>query len=533
MPRERLSMRKIREILRWKWELGRSHREVAGALGVSLGKVSSTVSRAEALGLDWAAVRDLRDDVLDARLHGPRAPRRPLYPRPDFLAMYTELKRVGVTLELLHHEYRERQPGGYSYSRYCELYREWLGRQSIVMRQEHRAGEKMFVDYSGKKPALVDRRTGELIPVELFIAVLGASNLTFAEATATQRSADFLGSHVRAWTYFGGVTVITVPDQLRSGVSQPDRYEPGIQRSYADLAEHYGTAVIPARPRKPRDKAKAEAAVLVVQRWILARLRDRIFFTLDELNEAIAELLEELNARKMRRYGMSRRELFEKVERAALLPLPGEAWTYAEWRVARVNIDYHVEVDRHYYSVPHSLRGETVEIRLTARTVEILTGGERVASHVRSYRAAHHTTVPEHMPKSHRAHLEWTPSRLVSWAASVGPKTAELVQTILKERRHPEQGYRSCLGILRLQKQYGADRLEAACARAVGVRARSYRHVGSILKNGLDRMPLFDAADTGRPPVTHENIRGPEYYQEEIESDADAGDDGEAERARA
>jgi transposase len=397
--------------------------------------------------------------------------------------------------------------------KFCIAYRTWAKKQKLTMRQEHRAGEKMFVDYSGKKLHVVNATTGEVVEVELFVAVLGASSYTYAEATWTQRSVDFVASNARALAFYGGVTRALVPDQLKSAVTGASRYEPEIQRAYEDFARHYGTVVLPARPRRPRDKAKVEVAVQVVQRWIVARLRNETFFTLAELNARIAELLVDLNDRKMRDYQASRRELFERIDRPALLPLPATAYEHADWKRARVNIDYHAELDHHFYSAPHSLVHEEVEFRYTATTVEILCRGIRVASHVRSFRRGGFTTVPEHMPKAHQKHLQWTPSRIISWASAVGPKTSTYVTAILAERTHPEQGYRSCLGILRLSKQYGNERLEAACERANLAGARSYRSVDSILRAGLDRLPLRQPESTQTELFpSHENVRGPLYY---------------------
>jgi len=513
MATERLSMRKTREILRQKWELGRTHREVAASVGLSLGTVAVTLSRAVKAGLDWPATQALPDDALEERVYGVRT--SPLVrSMPDFEYLHAERKKPGVTLQLLHLEYLAKQADGYRYTAFCDRYRDWLKRRGLTMRQEHFAGEKLFIDYAGKKPHIVDPMTGEVIDVELFVAVLGASNYTYAEATLTQRGPDFIASNIRALAFIGGVTAALVPDQLKSAVTVASRYEPGIQRTYEELARHYGTAVVPARPRRPRDKAKVEVAVQIAERWVVARLRHETFFSLDALNERIAELLVELNDRKMRRYGASRRELFERLDRAALRPLPSGPFIYAEWNKARLNIDYHVELDHHYYSAPHTLVHELLEARLTATTVELFHHGERIASHLRSYRRGRHTTIAAHMPKAHQKHLEWSPSRILHWAASIGPKTRELAEAILAERRHPEQGYRSCLGILRLGKRFGPERLEAASARAVAVRARSYRHVESILKNGLDRLPspAEPMDEEGATPVTHENIRGGGYY---------------------
>ena len=514
MANERLSMRKTREILRLKWELGRSHREVATSLGVGLGTVSLALERAIAAGLVWPAVEAMSETELDRRLY--RRKELPLgdRPAPDFAYLHTELRRQSVTLELLHHEYLERHPDGYRYSQFCERYRRWVGTQRRSMRQVHRAGEKLFVDYAGQHPRVIEPETGEVREAELFVAVLGASSFTFAEASWTQQSHDWIASHMRAFEYLGGVPGAVVPDQLRTAVSIPCRYEAGIQRTYQELAEHYGTIILPARPAHPRDKAKVEVAVQVAERWILARLRNQSFFSLIELNGRIAELLEELNGRLMRVYGASRRELFERFDKPALKPLPDRRFVYGEWKSARVSIDYHVEVDHHYYSVPHQLVGEKLDVRLTATTVEIFQRGVRVASHARSYRRGMHTTVAEHMPAAHRAHHEWSPSRLVRWGQTVGPKTAALVEAILSDRPHPEQGYRSCLGILRLERRYGRERLEAACARALGAGARSYRHVDSILKHGLDRQPSQEPSVAGEPRqlLLHENVRGGRYY---------------------
>jgi transposase len=507
-------MRKAKEILRQKWLLGRSHRAIAASAGVGVGSVSEVAGRAHAAGLaTWDAIDALDEAALEARLYPARAGERPR-PLPDPAYLHTELRRKGVTLQLLHVEYLEQHPGGYGYTQFCEHYRSWLKRHAPTMRQVHRAGEKLFVDYSGKKPSIADPHTGECVEVELFVAVLGASNYTYVEATLTQRGPDWIASHIRALDFLGGVPAALVPDQLKSGVTRPCCYEPGIQRTYADLAGHYGTAVAPARPLHPRDKAKVETGVLVAQRWILARLRNQTFFSLDELNGRIAELVDELNDRTMKVYRESRRQLFERLDRPALRPLPTARFVYGEWKQVRVNIDYHVEVDGHYYSVHHSLIHEQLDARVSATTVEVFRRGERVASHRRSFERGRHTTVAEHMPKHHQKHLEWSPSRLAHWAGTIGPRTAQLVEAILADRPHPEQGYRSCLGILRLGKRYGDERLEAACRRALLAGARSYRHVESILKHGLDRAPVVnqDDAPVENKPIHHENVRGRDYY---------------------
>jgi transposase len=502
-------MRNSREIIRQKWLLGRAHRAIAESVEASLGVVSKTLQRASAAGLTWESVQAIEDEELERRLY-PHAALEAQRPEPDCVWVHRERHRPGVTLELLHHEYLERHPNGLRYTTFCDRYRGWLGRRGLVMRQVHAAGDKLFVDYSGKKPRIVDAATGEVTDVELFVAALGASNLTYAEASYTQRGPDWIASHVRALEYIGGAPGALVPDQLKSGVTRACLYEPETQRTYEELAEHYGTTVLPARPAHPRDKAKVEVAVQIAQRWLLARIRDEVFHSLGALNARLWELLVDLNARVMRRYGKSRRELFEQMERAALRPLPATRFEYVEWLKARVNIDYHVAVEGHLYSVPYRLVHEQVEARIGADVVEILHGRTRVAAHRRSHVKGAFTTLTEHMPSAHRAHAEWTPSRILAWAGKVGAATRDLCEAILADRPHPEQGFRSCLGILRLGKRYGEIRLEAACNRALRVKARSYRHVESILKNGLDRVATHDEQTT--LSLTHENVRGRDYY---------------------
>lgn len=512
MATERLAMHQAREILRQKLTLRRSHRAIVAAVGVSMGTVSKVVVRATALGLDWAAIEALDDDALDTRLYGPRCTTHDPRPRPDPATLHVELRRPGVTLQLLHLEDLERHPDGYRYTKFCDVYREWLDRRAPTMRQVHVAGDKMFVDYAGKKPHYVEPATGEVIEVELFVAVLGASSYTYAEATRTQTIADFTASNARAFTFFGGVTNAIVPDQLKSAVTTSSRYEPGVQRTFAELGRHYGTTILPARPGAPRDKAKVEVAVQVAERWILARMRNERFDSLAALNARIAELVDELNRRVMRHYKMSRLELFERLDRPALRPLPETPFVHAEWTKARLNIDYHAKVGEHFYSAPFTLVHEELWARSTATTVELFHKGARVASHLRSYVAGRHTTDPRHMPAAHQKHAEWTPSRILGWASTVGPRTAQLAEAILAERCHPEHGYRSCLGLFRLAKRFGHERMEAACARALAVGARSYRPVESILKHGLDRAPALDVEAREAASVVHENVRGADYY---------------------
>ncbi|MGQ0673198.1 MAG: IS21 family transposase [Hyphomicrobium sp.] len=420
------------------------------------------------------------------------------------------MKRKGVTLQLVWEEHRSQHPEGYGYSRFCELYRSWAKRLSPTMRQTHVAGERMFVDYAGTTIDVVDAATGEVHAFQLFVATLGASSMTFAEATRTQGLSDWLGSHTRAFAFFGGVPATTMSDNLRSGITKACFYEPAVNRAYAEMAAHFGTAIVPARPYKPRDKAKVEVGVQVATRWIIAKLRKRTFFSLAELNAAIAEQVAALNARVTRHLGASRKALFDDIEKPALEALPAEPYVYAEWKECKLGLDYHVEVDKHYYSAPHELLRERVWARITARTVEVIHKSKRVASHVRSSSNRKHTTVREHMPSSHRRHADWTPESLKRRAGEIGPKTSVLVDIVLRSRTHPEQGFRSSIGILRFAKTHGSDRLEAACARALEIGAHSYTSVKSILKNDLDRRRPAPATDG--PAIAHSNIRGPNYF---------------------
>lgn len=510
MAGERLLMRKIRDVLRLKAG-GMSKRQIAASVGIGATAAGEYLRRAQAAGLAWPLPVALDDVALEARLFpAPQTIASDQRPQPDWAAIHRELKRPGVTLQLLWEEHRAAHPNGYGRSRFCELYRDWAGRLSPTMRQTHVAGERMFVDYAGTTIELVDAETGEVHACQLFVATLGASSLTYAEATRTQTLPDWISSHTRAFAFFGGVPSMLVSDNLKSGITKACFYEPAVNRSYAEMASHYDTAIVPARPMKPRDKAKVEVAVLLATRWIIAKLRDRIFFTLAGLNAAIAECVTALNDRRSRHLGASRRELFENLERGALKGLPATPFEFAEWKQCRVGLDYHVEIDKHYYSVPHALLKEKLWARKTASTVELFHNGRRVAAHVRSSSNRKPTTVREHMPSSHRRYAEWTPERLQRKAAEIGPRTAILVEVIIAERTHPEQGFRSCIGILRFAKSYGAERLEAACARALDIGARSYTSVKSILKNNLDRQRPAEATDG--PAITHPNIRGPGYF---------------------
>ena len=512
MPGQRLPMRKIRDVLRLT-AAGMSSRKIAASLVVGATTVVDCLQRARAAGVSWPLLDDLSDEALEARLFPAStalAEIRARRPQPHWPTIHRELRRPGVTLQLVWEEHRAAHPEGYGYSRFCELYRAWEGRLSPTMRQTHVAGERLFVDYAGTTLDVIDASTGEAMPAQLFVAALGASNYTYAEATWTQGLADWIGSHTRTFAFFDGVSAMVVSDNLKSGITKACFYEPAVNRTYAEMAAHYDTAVVPARPNKPRDKAKVEVAVQVATRWIIAKLRNRRFFSLGELNAAIAELVTALNNRVTRHLRASRRALFDDLERSALKKLPAEPYAYAEWKECRAGLDYHVEIEKHYYSVPHALLRETMWARITARTIEVFHRGKRVAAHVRSSSNRQHTTVREHMPSSHQRYADWTPERIQRQANEIGPKTSALVEIILRERTHPEQGFRACIGILRHAKSFGRERLEAACDRALEIGARSYTSVTSILKTNLDRKRPAPATDG--PAIAHTNIRGSRYF---------------------
>jgi transposase len=514
-------MRKIRDVLRFHF-VGkvRSSRKIGRAVGCGKTAVLELLRRAPALGMNsWSDVEALDDERLE-RLFYPEllSARGPgSNTQPDWKKIHAELSRRDhqVTLALLWSEYKADNPKGYQYSRFAELYRRWQLRLSVVMRQHHRPGEKSFVDYcDGLK--IVDSVSGELIPTQLFVGTLGASSYTYAEATLSQTLPDWLGSHVRMYEFFGGVTPITVPDNLRSGVTKACRYEAEINLSYRDLSEHYGTCIIPARPYKPRDKAKVEAAVLVAQRWILAVLRNRTFYSLKELNLAIGLLLEKLNNRVMRHVNQSRRDLFERLDRPALKPLPAMPYEFAEWKKERLPIYYHVRYDDHFYSAHYTLTGQVLWCRGSGSTVEIFHNGTRVASHARSFVKYEYTTDPAHRPASHGAHAEWTPERIVSWGKTIGPQTALLIGQVIASKPHPEQGYRSALGIIRLADKFTKERLEKAAEKALAIRSPSYQTVLSMLKRRMEAVPLAGAPAAHNEQqlelLAKENIRGPGYY---------------------
>lgn len=515
MPQERLSMRKISEVLRLKHERNLSNRKIATSCKISKTTVANYLDRAKEAGISWPLPQDMTEDRLQVLLFPEEAKASSdQVPAPDWNVVHQELQRKDVTLALLWDEYKQAHPNGYQYSWFCREYRTWRGKLDLVMRQTHRAGEKLFVDYAGQTVPVITPDTGEVHQAEIFVAVLGASNYTYAEATWSQGLWDWINSHVRALSYFQGVPLIVVPDNLKSGVNKAHIYEPDLNPTYQDMARHYNLAIIPARKRKAKDKAKAETGVQVVTRWILGRLRHQDFFSLYTLNQEIRRLLKALNQRPFRKLEGTRKSLYEKLDKPALQSLPARAYEYALWKKVRVNIDYHIEIERHYYSVPHQLVKKQLDARYTQNTVEIFHKNSRVASHKRSFRKGGHTTVKEHMPKAHREYAEWTPERLVRWAAKAGPNTAELVKAIMAKKIHPQQGFRPCLGVMRLGKHYGFNRLEKACQRALRLGASNYKSVESILKNNLDRQPLPGTEqEEDQHLPEHENLRGAPYFQ--------------------
>jgi transposase len=511
-------MRKIRETLRLHFGLGRSARETARSVGVAQSTVSYLIQRARLAGLGWPLPDGMSETELERLLYPGNQGRPRRRPEPDWESIDRDLRRhKGMTLELAWLEYRNACSAGLQYSQFCAHYQQWRGKLDIVLRQNYRAGEKLFVDYAGPTVPIVHRKTGTTTQAQIFVAVLGASSYTYVEAQRGQDLASWLSGHVRAFAYMGGVSEVIVPDNPKTGVKEACWYEPELNPSYRDLAEHYGTVVIPARPRRPRDKAKAEQGVQLAERWVLAVLRHRIFTSLDELNEAIAELREQLNDRPFRKREGSRRSLFEALDRPALRPLPPTPYVFAEWKKATVHVDYHVEVDHNYYSAPYQLIGERLDVRVSATTVEVIHRGQRVGSHPRLFGKGQHHTDPAHRPPSQQAYLDWSPERFINWASTVGPRTAQFVALIMQEKQHPEQGYRSCLGVMRLAKDYPHERMEAAAERLLGLRVHTFRSLKSVLDRGLDRQSV---EPTPTPEVpTHANVRGATYFTQEEGAD--------------
>jgi transposase len=517
MPAEKISMRRIKEVLRLKYESQLGRNQITKALGLSQGAVSQYLYRASRAGLSWPLPEGLSDPALEALLFPPQKPAAQCAFAPlNHQYLNDELHRPNVTLFLLWEEYKAAHPqDGYGYSQFCHLFRQWQARLQVTMRQVHKAGDKLFVDYAGQRVEIIDPKTGEIREAQVFVAVMGASSYTFAEATWSQKLPDWIASHQRAFAFFGGVPALLVPDNLRSGVDKADRFEPELNSTYWAMGAHYGCAVLPARPYKPRDKAKAEAGVQVVQRWILASLRHRQFFGLGELNQAIRELLVVLNSRPFKKLEGCRQSQFEKVDKPALKPLPREPFEFFYLKKVRLGFNYHVELDHHNYSAPYQLVKKELEARITARTVELLNKGVRVALHPRSFVAKAYTTAKEHMPPAHRAYMEWTPGRFLNWAGTMGPGVVQMVHHLLEGREHEAQAYKSCMGLLHLAKKYSPSRLEAACQRALHLKTHTYRCVLNILESGFDSKPLPPSSaqeELFEAFVQHTNLRGSGYY---------------------
>lgn len=511
MPRGGLSMRSVREILRLRLDLKLSSREVAKSCGISRKTVGAYEKRILEGGLSWDDIRDMDDEALRGLVRSnpdKSEPERPL-PSPDYIAK--ELKRRHVTRMTLWLEYKAQYPDGYEYSQFCWHISKLLIDPELSMHIEYKAGERLFTDYAGDAMPITDPRTGEITPAYIFVSCLGASNYIYIESTENMQAAHWIGSHIRALEFYGGSPEVIVPDNTKTAIRTPDRYEPDINPLFYDMASHYGCAVIPARVAKPKDKARVEKSVQAVQTMILGPLRNRVFFSICELNAALWEGLEKVNAQKMQRLEVSRRELYEEIEKPALRPLPGSRYAFREWAKAKASYNYHIWFGKHYYSVPHRYAGREIDVRASSTLVEALCDNKRIASHQRSYRVGGYTTVSEHMPPAHQAYGDkWPPERLINWAAEVGPNTRDLVTIILEKAMHPQQKYNACLGIIKLKSRYGKERLELASRRAVKCNATSYQSVKSILERGLDKEPIREAPQY--VPAGHENIRGGGYY---------------------
>lgn len=510
--RGHITMRKIREILRLKFELNNSNRFISQSMAISHSTVRDCLRRANLANLGWPLPDDLDDDVLEQKLY-PAPSKISLEARGelDWIKTHEELKRKHMTLMLLWNEYRELHPAGLSYSQFCHLYLTWKKQLDTWMRQDHKAGEKMFIDYAGDTVPISDGKGG-VHQAQIFVAVLGASNYIYAEATMTQALPDWIESHCRALKFFGGVPELAVPDNLKNCTTLANRYEPDINPTYHDLANHYGFAVMPARVKTPKDKSLAEKSVQIIQCQILAKLRDQTFFSLEELNEAIAILLEKINSQPFQKLPGSRLSQFEKLDKPALKPLPNTPYKFAEWKKARPGPDYHIELDEHYYSVPYTFIKKSLDVRFTNQTVEVFYRSKRIAAHMRKYKYGH-STLTEHMPKAHQKYAEWTPERIISWARKIGTATSQLVENVIATKEHPQLAFRACLGILRFAKSYSEPRLEAACGRALKIGAYSYKSIASILKNNLDHVPVSESETLTATKETHENVRGGDYFE--------------------
>jgi transposase len=511
MPQERLTVNKIKEILRLKYEAQLSNRAIAGACKVSNSTVGEYLKRAETAGVSWP-LGEIGEEELYQKLFPEKAVvSERKYPVPDWKEVQKEKKQKGVTLQLLWQEYKEKYPEGYQYSRFCEYFQRWKDSQVEPRRHiEHTGGEQMQVDYAGLKIPVTDPETGEISQASVFVAILPASNYIYAEAQSSENQCNWNNGHVRALEYFGGVPKIVVPDNLKTGITKPNYYEPGVNLAYQELAEYYQFAVLPARIKKPRDKGSGENGVQNVERWVIAPLRNRKFFSVHEVNQAFIEKLDRLNNKVMQAVGRTRRQEFEEIDQLNLRPLPEKPYEYTERKTATVNIDYHIEFNEHLYSVPHALIHQKVDIHATEKMVEIRHHGKSVAIHPRNFRQGRFSTLREHMPANHQFMEDINPDRLIEWGSKIGPQTATLVKATLRSRPFPEQAYRSCLGILSLAKKYDYALLEQACQSVFEAKEFSYKAVAEEL--------IYLQKQVAAPVIetlpTHENIRGADYYQE-------------------
>jgi transposase len=509
--RGKLSMGKISELLRQRYELQHGYRNIAKSLNISLSTISDYLARAKGAGISWPLPEGMTEEILYSKLFLPVGKEIVTRPRPDWEWVHKELRKKGVTLLLLWREYKAIHPDGLGYTRFCVGYNAYSKSISPVMRQVHKAGEKAFVDYAGMTVPWIDLATGTIQEAQIFVGALGASQFTFAEATASQQLSDWIQSHVRMFEFFQGVTSIVVPDNLRSGVSKSHRYDPDINQNYQYLGEHYGFAIVPARAATPKDKAKVENSVKCIEMQILALLRHYTFTSLTEINTAIKKPLADFNNKSFQKMKVTRHELYMTLDKPELKPLPSEPYQYAEWKKATINIDYHFVFDDHYYSVPYKYIHKLAEIRATGKTIECFYKSERIATHARSLKRYGYSTTLAHMPEAHRTHAEWSPERMQRWAEKIGPQTKALIGAIIAARPFPQQAYRACLGVLRLGEKYSESRLEKACAKGLAVGATRYREIDSILKNRLEEEPL--SPKPASTPLEHDNIRGSSYYQ--------------------
>lgn len=515
MSRKRTELRRIREILRLHHELEYSDREIARAYKMSHTTVSKICTAVHEAGYTWPLSDEVDNNLLQQICYPRKSHSMSKHPQPNWEGIWKQMQRKGMTLRLQWLRYKDKHSDGYQYSQFCEYYNRWCKKKNVSMHQEHRAGVNTEVDYAGSTLPLTDPLTGVVKQVPVFVSALGVSGLLYAEATLSMKLPDWIGSHMRMFEFYGGATEILIPDNPKTGVKRPCRYDPDIQRTYENMVRHYGAVVIPARVRKPKDKPQAERGVQEVLRWIIVLLQEREFFTLEEMNESIFDELEKINNKPFTVREGSRRSVFEDLDKPLLRPLPSEHFTFEEWKKVKVHIDYHVQIDYNKYSVPYVLAGQKLTARITGATVELFNGEKRVASHMRELTGRNrYSTHVKHMPENHVKHLKMTPDKIMRWAVRVGSHASEMAETILKRREHPAQGYRVILGIMGLSRKYGEERLEKACGMALRINSLRLKDVKLILQKELD-LNQFDGEDKEDEPIMHKNIRGEEFYAKE------------------